>query len=217
MDNGEYLLFGHDGGQVSAWTTSEVPGTLMQRITREWRVDRSGDPGTVTVSIDTGLFAARPAGYDQMVLMIDSDGDFSNGATQVPLSLSSGEYVAGGVNIPDGAFLSVGIFKPEISFTQATSNGLESDTPASITVDLNYSLGSDLDIDYTVTGGSATGGGTDYTLADATLTIPAGNTSASFDITVIDDAIVESDETIIIELSRTRPLLLNCPINLQDI
>ena len=50
--------------------------------------------------------------------------------------------------------------------------------------------------------GTATGSGTDYTLADGTLTISAGATSGTITIAgIIDDLTVEGDETVILTLS----------------
>ncbi|WP_375334781.1 hypothetical protein, partial [Arenibacter sp. ARW7G5Y1] len=54
-----------------------------------------------------------------------------------------------------------------------------------------------------IPGGSATGGGTDYTLASATINIPAGtysNTAIPLGLTITVDAVVEPDETIVLTL-----------------
>ena len=50
--------------------------------------------------------------------------------------------------------------------------------------------------------GTATGAGTDYTLADGTLTINAGETSGTITISgIIDDSSTEGNETVILTLS----------------
>ena len=50
--------------------------------------------------------------------------------------------------------------------------------------------------------GTATGGGTDYTLADGTLTISAGDASEVITIGgIVDDLLAELDETVIVTLS----------------
>ena len=50
--------------------------------------------------------------------------------------------------------------------------------------------------------GTATGSGTDYTLANDTLTISAGETTGTITIAnIIDDAADEADETVIVTLS----------------
>ena len=50
--------------------------------------------------------------------------------------------------------------------------------------------------------GTATGSGTDYTLANGTLTISAGDTSGTITIAgIVDDTLDEVDETVIVTLS----------------
>jgi hypothetical protein len=90
----------------------------------------------------------------------------------------------------------------KIYFTAASSNGSESTTSVSITVEISSADGSNpTTADYTVTGGTATGGGIDYTLADGTATVSAGNTTTTISFTVNNDALDEDNETIIIKLS----------------
>ena len=56
-------------------------------------------------------------------------------------------------------------------------------------------------VDYAVTG-TATGSGTDYTLANGTLTISAGATSGTITIAgIVDDGLDEVNETVIVTLS----------------
>lgn len=88
-----------------------------------------------------------------------------------------------------------------ISFDATSSNGNESVSSTDLTVSLNAASGLDVTVDYTVSG-TATGSGTDYTLANGTLTITAGNTSNNITIaSIVDDLIDESDETVIVTLS----------------
>ncbi len=92
---------------------------------------------------------------------------------------------------------------PTVNFDVATANGAESVSPASVAVSIV--LGGDPTlppyiVDYTVTG-TATGGGTDFTLADGTLAFLTGETSKTLNINIVDDALIESAETIIVTLS----------------
>ena len=50
-------------------------------------------------------------------------------------------------------------------------------------------------VTYSVTGGTATGGG-DYTLADGALTFAAGQTTASIPVQIVDDQLAEGNETV---------------------
>ena len=71
----------------------------------------------------------------------------------------------------------------------------------SITVDLSAASTQNVTVDYAVTG-TATGSGTDYTLANGTLTISAGATSGTITIAgIVDDGLDEPNETVIVTLS----------------
>ena len=90
---------------------------------------------------------------------------------------------------------------PVVDFNKTSSNGAESVSSKAITVDLSAASGQDVTVDYAVTG-TATGSGTDYTLANGTLTINAGATGGTITISnIIDDLADEANETVIITLS----------------
>ena len=88
---------------------------------------------------------------------------------------------------------------PTVDFNTTSSNGAESVASKAITVDLSAASGQDVTIDYAVTG-TATGSGTDYTLANDTLTIPASSTTGTITIAgIIDDLLDEADETVVLD------------------
>lgn len=93
--------------------------------------------------------------------------------------------------------------QPTINVT-ATAYANEGDAGAtnmSFTVNLSASSYEDVSFDYSTTGGSATAG-TDYTAANnVTVTIPAGQISATFNIAVLGDTEPEVDETITVTLT----------------
>lgn len=120
------------------------------------------------------------------------------------LAASENILYAGGefysvVNEPQPYFVVFG--PPTLGFTATSSSGIEAATPAYLSVLLSDISGFDVQVDYAVTGGTATGGGVDYTLANGTLTISAGETFANFSIGIVDDGLAESNETIQITLS----------------
>ncbi|EHI48880.1 Calx-beta domain-containing protein [SAR116 cluster alpha proteobacterium HIMB100] len=91
--------------------------------------------------------------------------------------------------------------QPTIQFNAASSSGAESVSSAVLQVDLSGASASAVTANYTVTG-TATGGGTDYTLADGTITIAANSISDNITIaSIIDDNLYEGDETVIVTLS----------------
>ena len=89
---------------------------------------------------------------------------------------------------------------PAIGFSSASSSGAEATTPGTFIVNLSAVSGKDITASYALTG-TATGGGTDYTLADGTVTITAGNTADTLSAVITDDYVVEDDETVIVTLS----------------
>src|SRR5439155_413188 len=70
-----------------------------------------------------------------------------------------------------------------------------------LAVSLSAASGKTVTVAYAVTGGTATGGGVDYTLASGTLTFAPGVTTQNINITVVNDATDEDDETIQVTLS----------------
>jgi hypothetical protein len=83
-----------------------------------------------------------------------------------------------------------------VYFAASSSAGLESVAGPTIEVRLSSWPGSDVTVDYVVRGGTATGGGVDYTLADGTVTFTATSTSEDITLAVVDDALDEDDETV---------------------
>ena len=205
LGNNEYLLFGHDNASISSWTTTEIPAgdvTDARRIAREWRFSETGDVGTVTVTLDATLLPAAPGGFTQYVFWLDSDGDFSTGATCYPLtSIGGNQYQATGINITNGDYITFGVIRTKIQFTLSNDDDFETTASVNIEISLNYPLSGNATVDYNVTGGTATGGGTDYTLAGGTATVLAGATTTTFSISLTNDVVVEVDETVIITLS----------------
>ena len=90
---------------------------------------------------------------------------------------------------------------PTVDFNITSSNGAESVSSATLNVDLSFASTQNVTVNYTVTG-TATGAGTDYTLANGTLTISAGSTSGAITIAgIVNDALDEPNETVIVTLS----------------
>ena len=90
---------------------------------------------------------------------------------------------------------------PSVDFNATSSSGAESASSKALTVDLSAASGRDVTVDYAITG-TATGSGTDFTLANGTLTISAGDTSGTITIaSIINDTLDEANETVIVTLS----------------
>ncbi|MBE0667820.1 MAG: hypothetical protein IH593_09140, partial [Bacteroidales bacterium] len=177
---------------------TEVPAPGTYRIAREWRIDETSDVGTVTVSIPASSLPAFPAGYTQVGILTDDDGDFTSGTTMHRATLTAGFYELS-LNLTSGQYMTIIAYRPEVNYTVISSSGAESVTSVTVQATLNYIYPSDVTVDYAVTGGTATPG-VDFILVPGTLSIPAGSLTGSYTFTVINDAILEPDETVIIGL-----------------
>ncbi|MFM5967828.1 MAG: Calx-beta domain-containing protein, partial [Micrococcales bacterium] len=80
-----------------------------------------------------------------------------------------------------------------------TTNAAEPGTNGTMTVSLSTASATSTTISYSVAG-TATAG-TDYTALSGSVTIAAGQTSATISIPVIDDAVMEGNETVIVTLT----------------
>ncbi|MCD6366177.1 MAG: T9SS type A sorting domain-containing protein, partial [Bacteroidales bacterium] len=202
--NNEYLLFGHDNGDITSWTTTEAPnsGTNIQRLAREWRLDETGSVGTVDFIIDVADLPAQPAGNPMYALMIDNDGNFSNGAKVYEMTLVSGtQYTVTGINVNNGNFVAIACVNPKVQHTLIASDDYEPNN-AVIEVSLNFIPRTNKTVDYTTSDGTALASQPDYIAASGTtLTIPAGNNSADYTINITNDVVVENDEDFTITLS----------------
>ena len=90
---------------------------------------------------------------------------------------------------------------PTIRFDITTSSNDESVSSQAIVVNLSTISSKDITVNYSVTG-TATGSGKDFTLANESITIDAGETSGTITITdIVDDLLDEPNETVIVTLS----------------
>lgn len=201
LDDGEYVMFGHDNLDASSWSATDIPSGDFQRLTREWRFGLTGAPGSITISIDPDLLPTLPSGYTDYVVLVDDNGTFSSGADVYQTSLISGEYVTSSIDIANGDYVTIGTLKRAVQFTSTAVDKIES-SQGLLTIELDYTSGSDITVDYTIGGGTATGGGVDYSVANSgTITLLAGQSEATLDLGIIDESDPEGDETVIVTLS----------------
>ncbi|HYH14106.1 MAG TPA: T9SS type A sorting domain-containing protein [Flavisolibacter sp.] len=75
LDNLDYLMVGHNGDALAEQAT-DMPifmTTDARRLSREWKIQRTGDPGPVQLSFD--LTGIATSGNSQTVMIVDEDGD----------------------------------------------------------------------------------------------------------------------------------------------
>ncbi len=201
LEDDEFLLLGNDNASISSYIPTEVPGANLERLRREWRVDETGEVGTVTIALDTARLGISPSsGYSQYVLLVDSDGIFSSGANILPMTQTGNGYEVA-TNLADGDYFTFAVIRPEIQFSTVSSNASETLTGGTIEISLNYPLGEDVNVTATETGAGTATESSDFTFADGLATVTAGNTTTDLTLNVTDDFEVENDETVTIQLS----------------
>jgi hypothetical protein len=89
---------------------------------------------------------------------------------------------------------------PALSFSAASQAVNENAGTTTVVVQLSAVAASTVTIPFSVSGGSASGGGVDYTLVASPLTINAGASTAAITVTINDDLLVEGNETIVLNL-----------------
>ena len=205
LDDGEFLLFGHDNGDISAWITTDLPNNDVNllRVEREWRVDATGGDGmgSVTVSLFDTIMPAFPPEFLSFILWVDEDGDFTTDAIPYPVVRAGNQYIANSVVLLDGYHMTIGCVRPVAGFTLIASEGPESLANPQIEVSLNYGVSTELTLQYRAIDGSATGGGIDYLLNPDALTFLPGTNNASIVPLIIDNDIPEPDKTFEIRIS----------------
>ena len=96
---------------------------------------------------------------------------------------------------------------PAIGFVEASFRAVENSGQAEIQVELNKTLDSAVQVDYSVAAGTAVDG-EDFESQVGTLTIAEGETEVHFFVTLLDDQVEEADETILLTLSNPSPVVL---------
>ena len=90
---------------------------------------------------------------------------------------------------------------PTVSLSVSAASIGENGVVSTVTATLSQVHNADVTVTLAASG-TATGGGTDYTLASNTITIVAGQTTANTTVTAVEDLIDEPDETVIIDIDQ---------------
>ncbi len=198
LGNDEYLFWGSETSDVTTtWNKTNVPngGADIFRLARTWRMDETGDVGTVDIRVDAASLPAQPVDHTMYVLLVDSDNDFTSGASIYELALEAGTtYKYSGFDVNDGDYFAIGVINPKVAHELEMSSGDEN-TNATINVSLNFIASEAKTVEVTTADGSAKAP-SDYTaLSSSLVTIPAGSSTGSYTVTIISSADFEVDET----------------------
>ena len=115
LGSGDWLFWGHDGAALDSWSVVDTPVSVQSRVARVWRVNETGDVGTVTVSFDLTNIPGSVTTTD-LRLLIDKNGDgnFSDetivagGIISGATNPSGNLYSWAGINLIDGERFTIG-------------------------------------------------------------------------------------------------------------
>ncbi|MDQ6633095.1 MAG: hypothetical protein M3Y82_15300, partial [Verrucomicrobiota bacterium] len=189
------------GSDTGLFTISR--GSILNgNLTVNFAISGTAINGVDYIPIDN--FAVIPDGASEVTIeVIPFDDLYLEYTETVMLNLiASTNYNLGSanratVNILDDDANSI----PAVGFTFTTSSAPESDSPG-VSVSLSATSTIPISVDYRIIGGTASSN--DYTFTPGTLTFDPGEWSKSIPLTIINDSILESNETI--------RLVLNNPV-----
>lgn len=123
--------------------------------------------------------------------------------TAYTLSLPVGAYGVNGESSTEAFTFSFTThpFEPPTITLSSSAPGFSEGETVTVTAELSYSIQQEVRFEL-VFSGTATGDGSDYTVSSTSVTIPAGKTSATVEITALNDADDEGAETIIITIDQ---------------
>ena len=117
LTGGQYLVWGHNGGSTNAWINN---GSYLA-VNRVWKAQNTGTVGAVSFQIDLSGYPAPGSGI--YTLLVDNDGNFSNGGTtEYPLTNSSGSLYTTSCTFPGTSYFTIaGSKTPIITITNPTA------------------------------------------------------------------------------------------------
>lgn len=203
--NGMYGIGQNISIQVLFSKTVTITGTpqlILETGTSDAVVNYASGSGTNTLTFTYTVSSGHSSAdldYQSTTALALNGGTIRDSASNdASLTLP----VTGGVNsLAANKAIVINTTTPTVTFSSANSSATETTTSVTIPIILSAVSALSVTVDYTVTGGTATGAGTDYTLANGTVTFAQGETSKDITITVVNDALNEADETIILGIS----------------
>ena len=188
-----------DESQPSVAAVITLSGASSSSIT----VDYATADGTAKAGSDytatSGTVTFAPGETQKTVLIPVLDDSVYEGNQSFTLSISN---VSGATLAASSASFTIDDNEavPQLSLDSSSQSVTESDGTISFAVTLSGLSETPVTCSYAATGVNATEG-VDFGTASGTLTIPAGQTTASFTVDITQDAIDEPDELFVVSLS----------------
>ena len=191
-------------GQFTVTLSGVTGSELTSNTDISFTVTGTAGEGTDYAAIGTSV--TIPAGNTSATIAVDvSDDTIIEDAETAIVTLGSVTSGDPDISVSGSPSATVTIADNEsatVAIAATTPNGAEPATDGQFTVSLSGVTGSELtsntDVSFTVSGTATQG--TDYTAIGTNVIITAGNTSATIDVAVSDDTIIEDDETVIVTL-----------------
>jgi hypothetical protein len=173
-------------------------GDVTAALTVAYTVSGTATPGSDYTTL-SGVVAV-PAGANAATIGVVALSDTAAEADEtVVVTLGAGTGYA--IGSPDTATAIIhSPVRPAVAFAAATSTVREDAGSVQIRVNLNRNTTVETRIGYAVTGGTATAG-SDYTTVAGDVVFPAGSTTQVIAIPVMNDAISDPSETIVLTLA----------------
>ena len=217
--------------RIRAGAVQDASGNLNARYEWSFTTIETGPPGIdntlpINGATDVSLDAVIEVTFNEDVTEVDLSGiTIDNGATGISASFNPGhdritithdEFTQGTiytVTIPSGTVQDTSgnpnelyswnfttVHLPVLNFSGRPYTVPEAGPAATITVVLSETSLDTVTVDYATSDGTAQSG-LDYNSATGTLTFAPGETMQTFTVPVIDDTIIEANETVILTLS----------------
>ncbi len=184
----------------------EIPAISGKDVSVNYTVSGTATGSGTDHNLSSGTATITAGNLTEDIDITITDDDLDEANETIVLTLSDPTNATLGTNTTHTYTIVDEDPTPSIDFSTATSNGSEGTTPVSFQLRLLTSgapsaSGRDVTVQYAVTGGTATGSGTDYTLTSGTATITKGNLNTTISASINDDSKDENSETFIITLS----------------
>ena len=194
---------------ISGGTADEGDGTiqlftveLSEVSGRDVSVSYSSSSGTAISGEDfthTEGLITIPAGQQSETIEVEIlDDNLDENTEDLYMELESPTNATLG-NQNTSASISDDDDSPSVSFTIASQSSTGESGELTIIVELSELSGRNVTVPFSVNG-SATGGGTDYSITASPVIILAGNVSKVLTITIATDVLDEYDETVVVEM-----------------
>ena len=193
---------GDENGPVNATFTVTQTDERTADTVISYTVGGSATEGTDYTALPTARTITIPAGQRSATLTIPVLNDTTAEQAET-VTISLGSITSGGAGLTidtTRASATADIRNASVVSIVAGQDGREQG-PANgaFTVQLDRALPAAATVNYTVSGTGTSA--TDFTALAGSVTIPAGQTSVSLPVTVLDDNNVEGDETVIVTLT----------------